>query len=107
MGDSKRKREMNQSGTESSAPPQVIRGERNTEANHATESLGSWIPPNGARQVDRSRVNLSITPAIAELLKEASEALGLSVSQIVLSVLLQGIPSIRAQIDAVRPKHSS
>lgn len=88
-------------------PPQVTRGERNTEANHADESPGPFIPPNGARQVDRSRVNLSITPALAELLKEASEALGLSVSQIVLSVLLQGVPSIRAQIDAVRPKRPS
>ena len=106
---------MNQSDTGTPVPPHSNTGGKDGKENPAKESIGDENAPDGYTFVrekrqfntDRSRLNLSITPEIAGLLDEAAKALGLKASQIALSVLLQGMPSIRAQIDAVRPKRGS
>lgn len=111
MGEAKRKRNMNQSDTGGYPPPISNTGGKSGNKNPSTETFSAESEPDGAysskKSIDRYRLNLSISQEIAGLLDEASKALGLSASQIALSVLLHGLPSIRSQIDAVNPKRAS
>lgn len=112
MGEAKRKKAQEPIGNQTVTPPcsntggKVGDDARNRESYDPDQvPSGSFADSQRDEKTGRIRVNLSVTPQIYGLLDEASSALGLSVSQIALSALLQGLPTIRSQIDSVQGKN--
>lgn len=103
MGQAKRKAAMGQVGSTlgaNRAPVGV--SQTSTPANNMggkeTTAAGGEMHQS---VLDRYRVNVSLPPAVHRALMSAASQLGTSASQVALQSILNGLPVLQAQIDAV------